>query len=179
MASDRRDPPTFSVDSSPNSDTSLRSNPRAVTRVDFTCELGNVTLDDSKYYIPTTTTNHFFDSFTIDFDINRTTAKIMRRVGISKKKLGSRLDPRSGGRVNAKSSGRCLLAGTITLPRMTIAVMPFVYAFPYRVPSVYLFRYPPGADGTYRMYFFIIFSVLPAPTVLILHFASFGKTLIT
>ena len=80
MVSDGRDPSTLSTNSplSPSTpDTSLppptplRAGTRAVTRVNFTHKLGNVTLDDGRYYIPTTDNHPLFDSFTIDLDPNQ------------------------------------------------------------------------------------------------------------
>jgi hypothetical protein len=69
-------PLVFSTDpSSSTSDTSLsyftpvRASTRAVTRVSSTDrQLGNVTLDSGKYYMPTAAIHPLFDSFTIDLD---------------------------------------------------------------------------------------------------------------
>ena len=76
MVSNGRDHPAFSTDSSSlTPDISLPSfgspragnTSRAATRVKFTNhQLGGATLDNEKYYIPTTAT--LFDSFDIDLD---------------------------------------------------------------------------------------------------------------
>ena len=65
------DSPLFSTDPpSSTSDTPLsplRPKARSVTKVDFTpCELGDVTLDSDRYYIPSKANHPLFDSFTID-----------------------------------------------------------------------------------------------------------------
>ena len=71
MATNLRDPPAFFTGSpsSPPSipDTLLPSlvPPRTVVRVSFIHKLNDVTLDENKYYIPTTSDNPLFDSFTI------------------------------------------------------------------------------------------------------------------
>jgi len=82
MISNGRDPPTFSADSSSAPGASLLSTPplhartRTVTRDNFTHGLSNSALDESKYYVPTTTNNPFIDSFTIDPDLDRHTVVI-------------------------------------------------------------------------------------------------------
>jgi len=87
MVSDDRNPPTFSTDSSPLSsstpDTSLSSlmplradTRRIVMPGNLIHGLSNVTLDNDRYYVPATTNNPLFDSFTIDFDLDRHTAVI-------------------------------------------------------------------------------------------------------
>ena len=84
MVRDNCDPPNFSIDPSnpPAPDTSLPSPPplcvraKAVTLVNFIHNLSNVTLDNGRYYIPTTANNPLFDSFTIDHDIDRNTTVI-------------------------------------------------------------------------------------------------------
>jgi hypothetical protein len=159
MVSDCGDPPVFSTDpSSPSSsiaDTltslaSLRTGTRAVTRVNFTHGLSNVTLGNDKYYIPTTTTNPLFDSFTIDLDLDRHTVvisvfqiatsrregstrgytlirKIMARVCELLKKadfnaIVTAAYVRSP-RMDPSTSGRCPLTGTRTPKPMTMAGM--------------------------------------------------------
>lgn len=79
-------PPAFSIGSSPSpfstSNTSLkhplplRPDTRAVTRIDLSRGLSDVTLDDNRYYIPTATNDPLFDSFTINSTPGRHTATI-------------------------------------------------------------------------------------------------------
>ena len=72
MVSNNSDPPVFSADlpSVPDawlpSPAPLSTDTRAVTLVNFTHGLNDVTLDKNNYYIPIATTNPLFDSFTID-----------------------------------------------------------------------------------------------------------------
>jgi hypothetical protein len=89
MVSNESNPPTFSAtfptgssslcsftpDTSVSALAPLRAGTQAVTRVDFTDELSNMTLDNDKYYtyMPTTATP-LFDSFTIHLDLDRHTA---------------------------------------------------------------------------------------------------------
>jgi len=75
MVSDDLDPPTFSTNpSTPNASPPYlapvrdHKSTRAVTRVNFTSGLNDVTLDSNKYYIPTASNNPLFDSFAINFD---------------------------------------------------------------------------------------------------------------
>ena len=100
MASDGGDPPVFSTDPSALSSSTpdtllsslalLRFGTRAVTQVDFTHELSDVTLDEGKYYVSATTNNPLFDSFTIDHDLDRRTVVIsVFQVTISERHEGS------------------------------------------------------------------------------------------
>jgi len=80
MASNNYEPPTFSAgpfslssstpDAPPSSLALLCARTKVVTRIDFTHELSNVTLDNDRYYVPTTANNTLFDSFTIDHDLD-------------------------------------------------------------------------------------------------------------
>ena len=85
MVSDDCNPPAFSIGPSSTPSTPgtslpspapLHSHTRAVTRADFTPGLSDVTLDNDRYYIPATTNNPLFDSFTIDPDFDRHTVAI-------------------------------------------------------------------------------------------------------
>ena len=96
MVSDGKDPPLFSMHSPSACDASLPSftSPHGhtvdVTRVDFAHRLGNVTLDDNGYYIPTASDNPLFDSFTIHRNQDKSTAVIsIFQVTISPKHGGS------------------------------------------------------------------------------------------
>jgi hypothetical protein len=94
MASDKADPPTFSTGTptpgiSPSSCAALRANARATTRVDLAHELSNVTLDEGKYYILTSTTNSLFDSFTVDLVDSQTAVISVFRIAISQNHGGS------------------------------------------------------------------------------------------
>ena len=81
MASDDKDPPTFSVDSptsptAPLLPTPLRASAREITRVNFAYDLTHHVTLDNKYYVPTRSNNPLFDSFIIDFDSKQCTATI-------------------------------------------------------------------------------------------------------
>jgi len=83
MESNGCSPPAFFTHHPPLSsstpDTSLvplRTGTRAVARIDFARALSNVTPDNNKYYIPTTPSRPFFDSFTIDHDPQQRTTVI-------------------------------------------------------------------------------------------------------
>jgi hypothetical protein len=83
MISNERDPPGFSTDPSPpdpllSSLAPLCAGTRTVTRVYFTHPLSNVTLDNDKYYIPTTANHPLFDSFTVDLDLNRVVISVFQ-----------------------------------------------------------------------------------------------------
>jgi len=128
------DPLVFSTDpSSSTPDTSLssfcqpRTGTRIVTRVDSTDrQLGGVTLDNDKYYIPTVDTHPFFDSFTIDMDPR--TGRRRAAMRQSKSHTFS-----SAPAMDASTSGGCQSDGTRTPRRMTIAGVGAVYS--YRFPS--------------------------------------------
>ena len=82
MVSDKEDPPLFSMHSpsarhaSPSSLASPHGHTVDVTRVDFAHGLGNVTLDDNRYYIPTASDNPLFDSITIHRNQDKSTTVI-------------------------------------------------------------------------------------------------------
>ena len=63
--------PAFLTDpssSAPDTSPPLHANTRAVTQVSFDPrELSDVTLDNNRYYVPSTTNHPLFDSFTINF----------------------------------------------------------------------------------------------------------------
>jgi len=77
MGTNDKDPPTFSEGPPPVCDTSpLRTSSRIVKRVDLANELSEVTLHKDTYYTPIQANNPLFDSFIIDFDLNKGTATI-------------------------------------------------------------------------------------------------------
>jgi len=81
MESDLQDPPTFSVNPPQPPNTSLQSlgPPPAgasVVTVNFVGGIGHVTLDKGKYYKAAVTNNPLFDSFTIDYDLDKSTVLI-------------------------------------------------------------------------------------------------------
>ena len=94
MATNLRDPPAFFTGSpsSPPSipDTLLPSlvPPRTVVRVTFIHKLNDVTLDENKYYIPTTSDNPLFDSFTITHGKGTVVISVFQ-ITISPKQEGS------------------------------------------------------------------------------------------
>ena len=94
MVSNNSDPPVFSADlpSVPDawlpSPAPLSTDTRAVTLVNFTHGLNDVTLDKNNYYIPIATTNPLFDSFTIDRHRDTVIISIFQ-ITISQKHEGS------------------------------------------------------------------------------------------
>ena len=77
MVSDNHNPPTFSTHGTPLAPpTPPRDYPEASNRVDLVHGLSGVTSSSAKYYVPTSTTNPLFDSFTIDIDADKCTAVI-------------------------------------------------------------------------------------------------------
>jgi len=100
MVSNCCDPPTFSIDptsqSSSTPDTLLsslapvRTGTRALTRVNFTHGLSDVTLDNNKYYTPITPSHPPFDLFTINLDPDQHTVVIsVLQITISPSHKGS------------------------------------------------------------------------------------------
>jgi len=77
MVSDNRNPPTFSTRSTPLlPPTPPRDHIKTIVRVDLVHGLSSVTCNRDRFYIPTSTTNPLFDSFTIDIDADKRTAVI-------------------------------------------------------------------------------------------------------
>ena len=75
------DPPSVAsstLDPSPSSFGQSQTGTRVVTRIDFTRELGNVTLDCDRYYIPTVAAHPLFDSFAIDLGQRTVTISVFR-----------------------------------------------------------------------------------------------------
>ena len=95
MIPNDEDPPLFSMHSPSARHASLSSlasphvQTMVVTRVDFARGLGNVTLDDDMYYIPTASNHPLFDSFTIRRNPGKTTVISIFQVTITPKHGGS------------------------------------------------------------------------------------------
>jgi hypothetical protein len=94
MIPNEDDPPTFSTGpSTPGTSVSscapLRAEARVATQVDLAHELGNVTLEEGKHYILTSTTDPLFDSFTVDLVGPQTAVISIFRIAISQNHGGS------------------------------------------------------------------------------------------
>jgi len=77
MLADDSIPPTFTTDGTPLSpSTPPRDHVKATRQLGLLHELSSVTFSSGQYYVPTTTTNPLFDSFTVDIDADRRTAVI-------------------------------------------------------------------------------------------------------
>jgi len=150
MTSDRCDPPIFSVDFS-TSDTSpsspLHAGARNVVPVDFTYDLREVTLDNDKYYVPTTQNNPLFDSFTIDSDPDRRAAVVsVFQFTISDDHGGSSKGYPLVRKIVKRVSN--LLGKGKGKPKPTVKVKYFLVC-PEGKPT-HKWRMPPGWDKTFK-----------------------------